>query len=360
MAFRISNVSALFSQMRANPSLSAASLASWLFSLICCARRLHAQQIPSANRNMNQQELRIGIDLGGTKIEGVVMDAASHIVQRLRWPTPRDSYQAQVHAIAEMVLTLENNADRRRLPVGIGHPGTISPATGLIKNANSVCLNGRPMKQDLEKALQRQLRMANDADCLAVSEAHDGAAAGARSVFAVILGTGVGGGLVVDGKLHHGPNAIAGEWGHNPLPWPRMDWDEIPGPEHWDGQNGSIEAWLSGPGISAAHHRDHGKKMSSQQILAASQAGEAAAERSLQRYEHRLARALASLINVLDPEVVVLAGGLSNIQRLYENVPALWSQWIFSDQVCTRLVQARHGDSSGVRGAAWLWPTDAR
>jgi len=207
------------------------------------------------------------------------------------------------------------------------------------------------------------VRMANDADCLAVSEAADGAAAGARSVFAVILGTGVGGGIVIDGRLLSGPNAIAGEWGHNPLPWPRLDWDEVPGPEHWDGRRGSIEAWLSGPGLArdhaARHAARHGGGLRGEDIVAAAELGDAACAETLARYEHRLARALASVINLLDPEVIVLGGGLSRLPRLYLNLPLLWQDWVFSDRVDTRLVAPVHGESSGVRGAAWLWPESA-
>lgn len=296
--------------------------------------------------------MRIGIDLGGTKTEAVLMGPGSAILARERLPTPHQDYRGQIATIAELVRRMEAAAGRSGLPVGIGHPGAISPASGRIKNANSTCLNGQPLKQDLEAALGRELRMANDADCLAVSEAADGAAAGARSVFAVILGTGVGGGIVVDGRLLSGPNAIAGEWGHNALPWPRPDWDEVPGPAHWDGRHGAIEAWLSGPGLAADHARRHGGALSGEQIVAAGEAGDAACQETLWRYEHRL----ASVINLIDPEVIVLGGGLSRLARLYERVPALWGQWVFSDRVDTRLRPPRHGDSSGVRGAAWLWP----
>jgi len=200
------------------------------------------------------------------------------------------------------------------------------------------------------------VRMANDADCLAVSEAADGAAAGAASVFAVILGTGAGGGIVVHGRPLRGPNGIAGEWGHNPLPWPRADWGEVPGPLHWDGQHGSIEAYVSGTGLAADHLRETGIALRGEEIVAAAAEGHAAALHSMHRYEHRLARALAAVINLLDPEVIVLGGGLSRLDRLYQNLPQLWRQWVFSDTVATRLRPALHGDSSGVRGAAWLWP----
>jgi fructokinase len=300
--------------------------------------------------------MRIGIDLGGTKIEGIVMGAGSEILLRRRIPTPRDDYSGQLEAIGQLVNALEAAVGQRGLPVGLGHPGALSPATGCIKNANSTCLNGRPLLADLERALARPLRLANDADCLAVSEQADGAAAGARSVFAVILGTGVGGGIVIDGRLLAGPNAIAGEWGHNPLPWPRPEWGEVPGPAHWDGRFGAIEAWLSGPGLSADHARTTGTALGGEQIVAAAERGDAACAATMDRYEDRLARSLATVINLIDPEIVVLGGGLSRIERLYRNLPRLLAQWVFSDRVDTRVVPPHHGDSSGVRGAAWLWP----
>lgn len=300
--------------------------------------------------------MRIGIDLGGTKIEGIVMGKGSRTLHRHRVATPKDDYRGQVEAIAQVVKHLEREAGVSGLPVGIGHPGAISPATGLIKNANSTCLNGRPMKQDLEAAIGRGIRMANDADCLAVSEQADGAAAGASSVFAVILGTGCGGGIVINGQLLRGPNAIAGEWGHNPLPWPRADWGEVPGPQHWDGQNGSIECWISGTGLARDHAAVTGQALPGEQIVREAVSGSADCEASLLRWEDRVARALASVINLLDPEVIVVGGGLSRLERLYQSVPQRWTQWVFSDVVRTRLVAAMHGDSSGVRGAAWLWP----
>ncbi|WP_439641264.1 ROK family protein [Nevskia sp.] len=301
--------------------------------------------------------LRIGIDLGGTKIEGIVLRGATEVVARQRIATPAGDYPATVAAVVALVADLERQVGAQRLPVGIGHPGAISPFSGLIKNANSTCLNERPLKADLEAALGRALRMANDADCLALSEAQDdGAAADAACVFAVILGTGVGGGIVIDGRLRSGPNAIAGEWGHNPLPWPRVDWNEVPGPLGWDGRFGAIEDWLSGPALARDHRDVTGVAWSGEQIVAAAAAGDIACNATLARYEERLARALASVINLLDPDVIVLGGGLSRIERLYETVPALWARWVFSDRVVTRLLPARHGDASGVRGAAWLWP----
>ena len=233
-------------------------------------------------------------------------------------------------------------------------PGTISPATGLVKNANSTWLNGQPFGRDLSRVLGRELRLANDANCLALSEATDGAAAGGSPVFAVILGTGVGGGLAVDGRIVVGVNAIAGEWGHNPVPWPeRREW---PGPSCYCGRTGCIETLLSGPGLEQDHEQQLGIRLSAAEIVAAAASGDAVADATLGRYEDRLARALAAIVNVLDPEVIVLGGGLSNVERLYTSVPRLWERFIFSDRVDTRLVKARHGDSSGVRGAAWLWP----
>jgi fructokinase len=232
-------------------------------------------------------------------------------------------------------------------------PGTISPATGLVKNANSVWLNGRPLAQDLERLLDRPLRFANDANCFALSEARDGAAAGSRVVFGVILGTGTGGGIAIDGRAWRGANAIGGEWGHNPLPWPRDD--ERPGPSCYCGRSGCMETFLSGPGLSRDHARVAGRTIEAEEIATRAGAGDAAAEETLRRFDDRLARGLATVINLLDPDVIVLGGGLSNLDRLYTNVPPLWGRWVFSDRVDTRLVPPRHGDASGVRGAAWLW-----
>ena len=295
--------------------------------------------------------MRIGIDLGGTKIEGVVIDAKGNICQRQRVSTPQGDYAATLDAIASVVNGLKVEAGAADASVGICTPGSLSPATGLLRNANSTCLNGKPFKTDIEARLSCEIRMANDADCLAVSEAQDGAAAGAASVFAVILGTGVGGGLVVNGRLLQGRNAVTGEWGHNPLPWMRPEWDEYPGKACWCGQHGCIETWLSGPGLG----QDHGDGLAVPEILALEAEGDQQARAALARYEDRLARALAHVINLFDPEVIVLGGGVSNVQRLYQYVPALWDQWVFSDVIETKLLQAQHGDSSGVRGAAWLW-----
>jgi fructokinase len=302
--------------------------------------------------------LRVGIDLGGTKIEGLALAADGREVARRRVATPAGDYGATLAAIAALVGELESTTGARA-SVGIGIPGTISPASGLIKNANSVCLIGHALDKDLERLLARPVRLANDADCFALSEASDGAGAGARSAFGVILGTGVGGGLVYEGRLIRGPNAIAGEWGHNPLPWPRV-WshgDERPGPACYCGRRGCIETFLSGPGFSRDHETATGRKAASEDIAAAAQAGDAAAQASLDRYIDRLARALATVINIFDPEVVVLGGGMSKVTGLYEAVPRRWGEWIFSDRVDTRLLPPVHGDSSGVRGAAWLWPS---
>ncbi|MDR3418326.1 MAG: ROK family protein [Nevskia sp.] len=299
--------------------------------------------------------MRIGIDLGGTKIEGVVLRGETEVLLRKRIATPAADYGSTVAAVASLVGELEREAGVAGLPVGVGHPGAISPASGLIKNANSTCLNRQPLLQDLERALGRRPRLANDADCLALSEACDGAAAGARCVFAVILGTGVGGGVVVDGRLLAGPNAIAGEWGHNPLPWPRPEWNELPGPLCWHGLHGCIEAWLSGVGLAADHARVTGETLAAEAVVARAEGGDAAAQATLARYQDRLARALAQVINLLDPQVIVLGGGVSQVPSLYRRVPELWGQWIFSDRVDTRLLPARHGDSSGVLGAARLW-----
>jgi fructokinase len=295
---------------------------------------------------------RIGIDLGGTKIEGVVLSAAGLVVAGRRIATPREDYDRTVRAVAGLVSALEAETGTRGT-VGVGTPGAISRATGVVKNSNSTWLNGRPLHLDLERALGRPVRLANDANCFALSEACDGAAAGADVVFGVIVGTGTGGGVVIRQQVLTGPNAIAGEWGHNPLPWPGPE--ELPGDPCYCGLRGCIETFLSGPGLSADHARVTGDARSSADIAALAVAGDAAAEATLQRYEGRMARALASVINVLDPDVIVLGGGLSKLDRLYRNVPVQWARWIFSDRVDTQLVAPRHGDASGVRGAAWLW-----
>jgi fructokinase len=293
----------------------------------------------------------IGIDLGGTKIEIVALDESGAELVRRRRPTPRGDYDATLDTMAAMVAEVEGEVGQRA-SVGIGHPGAISPATGLIKNANSVWLNDRPLDRDLMARLDRRVAFANDANCLALSEATDGAGAGADIVFTVILGTGVGGGIVVGGRVLTGGNAIAGEWGHNPLPWPRDD--ERPGPACYCGLAGCIETWCSGVGMAADHARVTGQKLSGPAIVAAADAGDSAATATLERHADRLARGLAHVINIIDPEVIVLGGGVSNIQRLYSAVPPLLPRYVFSDRVATRLLPPVFGDSSGVRGAAWL------
>lgn len=301
-----------------------------------------------------QENLRLGIDLGGTKIAGVVLDGRGQVVADKRVPTPAGDYQAIISEISQVVRHLEIATGNAQLPVGIGSPGAVSPATGLIKNANSVCLNGQSLRADLEVALDRSVRVANDADCLAVSEATDGAGMDANVVFGVILGTGVGDGLVLNKQLLSGANAIAGEWGHNPLPWPDPV-QEQPGPPCWCGRHGCHETWLSGPGLAADFLTRGGERLDAETIARLAAAGSKAADDTLVAYEHRLARGLASVINLLDPSVIVLGGGLSGIQRLYRNVPRYWQDYVFSDRVETALRPAQHGDASGVRGAAWLW-----
>ena len=302
---------------------------------------------------MTARGLRIGVDLGGTKIEAIALDAAGNEIARHRLPTPRDDYDATLEAVAALVHRIESSTGGH-VPVGVGTPGAESRVTGRIKNANSTWLNGRPLAGDLARILGRPVRLTNDANCFALSEARDGNAAGAAVVFGVILGTGTGGGVVVRGEPLTGINAVAGEWGHNPLPWP--DDDERPGPPCWCGHRGCIETWLSGPGLSADHAARTGLSMAPPDIVRRSAGGDAQCEATLQRYEQRLARALATMINILDPDVIVLGGGLSNIRRLYDNVPRAWARYVFSDRVDTRLAPPAHGDSSGVRGAAWLWP----
>jgi fructokinase len=272
---------------------------------------------------------------------------------RRRLATPRHDYRATLTAIGRLVTDIEA-AIGCTAPVGIGMPGAISPATGLVKNANSTWLNGQPFAEDLAALLARPVRLANDANCFALSEASDGAAAGASCVFGVIIGTGTGGGIVVRGQLLTGADAIAGEWGHNPLPGPRGD--ESPGPPCYCGQRGCIETFLSGPGLACDHERVTGTRVSPEEIVRLAASGDLAATATLERYEDRMARSLATIINVIDPDVIVLGGGLSNTARLYTNVPSRWSRYVFSDRVDTRLVPPMHGDSSGVRGAAWLWP----
>lgn len=299
--------------------------------------------------------MRIGIDLGGTKIEGLVLDNDGREQARLRIPTPATSYEDDVEAIAGLIAELEGKIGER-CTVGIAHPGAISPVTGLVKNANSTRLNGRPLKADLERRLMREVRLQNDANCFAVSEASDGAAAGCGVVFGVILGTGVGGGVVVDGRPLTGAQAVAGEWGHNPLPLPSDD--ERPGPPCYCGRAGCIETWLSGPRFQQQFENHTGRALRATEIAEAALAGDTQAAEHMEIYCDRLARALAGIVNVLDPHVIVLGGGLSKMARLYGRVPELWKRYVFSEpeHIVTRLLPPKHGDSSGVRGAAWLWP----
>ncbi|WP_328702894.1 ROK family protein [Arenibaculum pallidiluteum] len=297
-------------------------------------------------------QVRIGIDLGGTKIEGIALDEAGGEIARQRVPTPRGDYRATISTIRDLVLRLDAAAGATGT-VGVGIPGVISPRTGLVKNANSTWLIGNPLDRDLEAALGRPVRIENDANCFAVSEAVDGAGAGARVVFGVIIGTGCGGGIVVDGRPLGGRNAVAGEWGHNPLPW--SSGEEHPGPACFCGRTGCIELFVSGPGFEADHTRHTGEALASSEIVSRAEAGEVGAAASLGRYVDRLARALTGVVNILDPDVIVLGGGMSNIARLYAELPGLMNRYCFSDGIDTPVLQARHGDSSGVRGAAWLW-----
>jgi fructokinase len=298
--------------------------------------------------------MRIGIDLGGTKIEVIVLDDAGRIAFRERRSTPKGDYDKTLEAIADLVAA----ADRfvgRPCTVGIGMPGAISPATGLVKNANSTWLNGRRLRENLETRMGRAVRLANDANCFALSEASDGAATGRSVVFGVIIGTGCGGGVVVGGAVLTGPNAIAGEWGHSPLPWPEDN--ERPGPPCYCGKRGCLETFISGTGLAAdyAATRHSETPVDASTVVARASSGDALARAALDRYAHRLARGLATVINVLDPDAIVLGGGMSNVSELYNTVPKLLPAFVFSDRVDTALLPPKHGDSSGVRGAAWLW-----
>jgi fructokinase len=332
--------------------------------------------------------MRIGVDVGGTKIEAIALDG-ERVLARRRVPAPRDDYRGTLCTVRDLVAAVVRETAQSGT-VGVGIPGTISARTGLVKNANSVWLNGQPFDRDLASALGQEVRVANDANCFALSEATDGAGRGARAVFGVIIGTGTGGGIVIDGHVLEGRHRIAGEWGHNPLPWPEPS--EQPGPLCYCGRCGCIETFLSGPGLSCTYASlangrgceaasDDGpharlpregpggapqaerpepgggslRPKDAAEVAARAGAGEAAANSALQIYEGRMARALASVINVVDPDIIVLGGGLSNIERLYTNVPARWGPYVFSDHADTPLVKAAHGDSSGVRGAAWLW-----
>jgi fructokinase len=297
--------------------------------------------------------MRIGIDLGGTKIEGIAIDSTGRERLRRRVPTPKQDYGAILRAIVDLVGCLETEMGERG-SVGVGIPGAISPATGLVKNANTVVLIGHALDRDLAHLLERPVRVENDANCFALSEACDGAGAGARVVFGVIVGTGTGGGVVVDGQVLTGRHAIGGEWGHNPIPWPTDD--ERPGPTCYCGKLGCIETFLAGPSLTRDHERRFGARLDAAQIAALAEAGDPQAVVTMAIYEDRMARCLASVINILDPDVIVLGGGVSNIARLYREVPPLLRKYVFSDTVNTPVIPARHGDSSGVRGAAWLWP----
>jgi fructokinase len=296
--------------------------------------------------------MRIGLDLGGTKIEGVALGDDGALLARRRVKTPRHDYAATLEAMCRLVSGLEGETGLRG-SVGVGMPGALSPATGLVKNANSTWLIGQTLDRDLSGLLGRPVRFANDANCFALSEAVDGAAAGGHVVFGVIVGTGTGGGVVVDRKVLTGRNAIAGEWGHNPLPWPREG--EWPGPACYCGRTGCVETFLSGPGLAHDFLQATGEDVGAPEIVARAGRGDEAASAALERYEDRMARALAVVLNIVDPDVVVLGGGMSRIERLYESVPRRWQAWAFSDRVDTLLKPPVHGDSSGVRGAAWLW-----
>lgn len=295
---------------------------------------------------------RIGVDLGGTKIEAIVLNQQGEEVSRMRVRTPSDDYQQILLSIADLVEEVEESLNEVAT-IGIGTPGAISPASGLLKNSNTVCMNGKPIKKDLISLLGREIRIANDANCFALSEAVDGAAAGAEVAFGVIVGTGTGGGIVINRNLLTGQHAIAGEWGHNPLPWPTEK--ELDGPQCYCGKKGCIETYLSGPAITKDHQAHGGDKASAEQIVELAALGFERAEETLLRYEERMAKSLASVINILDPDVIVLGGGMSNIERLYTNVPKLLAKYVFSDEVNTPIVRPKFGDSSGVRGAAWLW-----
>ncbi|MBP7454022.1 MAG: ROK family protein [Ottowia sp.] len=296
---------------------------------------------------------RLGIDLGGTKIEIAALDAAGGFVLRQRIATPQGDYPATLAAIHQLVGAAEVSLGVVGLPLGVGIPGSLSPLTGRVRNANSTVLNGQPLQRDLETRLQRPVCLANDANCLALSEATDGAGAGQGVVFAAILGTGVGAGIAIDARVLAGRNGVAGEWGHNPLPGAE---DEGVRLRCWCGRYNCVETWLSGPALAADHARTTGEVLAVPALVAAARAGQTAAQGALQRYARRLARALARIINVLDPDVIVLGGGMSNVDEIYAAVPRYWLPHIFSDRVDTRLLPALHGDSSGVRGAAWLAP----
>lgn len=311
----------------------------------------------TSSGNSPESKLRIGIDLGGTKIEFIALESDGCELHRHRVATPRHDYDGTVRAIQEGVELIEHKL-HRAATVGIAIPGTISGITHAVKNANSVWMNGRPFDRDLGDALHREVRCANDGNCLAVSEATDGAGAGKRVVFGVVLGTGCGGGIAVDGRVHNGRNGVAGEWGHTVLPW--MHADEFPGPDCYCGLRGCIETWISGTGLEDDYERATKTRLKGKEIIARCEAGEAAAEASLERYEDRLTRSLSQLVNILDPDVIVLGGGVSQVPRLYRNVPQRLKNYVFGREADTPVLVAKHGDASGVRGAAWLWPLETR
>jgi fructokinase len=297
--------------------------------------------------------MRIGVDLGGTKIEALALDNEGKELVRHRVDTPREDYDATIAAIAELVRRIERETGSTGT-VGAGTPGSVSSLTGLVKNSNSTWLNGRPLDRDLSVALDREVRVANDANCLAVSEATDGAARGKRVVFGVILGTGCGGGVAIDGHVHAGPNGVAGEWGHSQLPWARPE--ELPGPACYCGKRGCLEMWISGTGVARDHRETTGRERTTREIMQAYEVGDPDAVATVERFEDRLARGLAQVINILDPDVLVFGGGLSKAEYLYRDIPRKLSQYVFGGEVATPVLQAQYGDSSGIRGAAWLWP----
>ncbi|ADW70219.1 ROK family protein [Granulicella tundricola MP5ACTX9] len=301
----------------------------------------------------DSSSIRIGIDLGGTKIEALALDHAGNELGRHRVPTPRDDYKGTLQAMADLVFRLETETGRKAT-VGAGIPGTISGVTGLVKNANSTWLNGKPLQEDLGQLLSREVRIANDANCLAVSEATDGAAAGKAVVFAVILGTGCGGGVSFQGHVHSGPNGVSGEWGHMPLPWPSVD--ENPGPSCYCGKHGCMEQWVSGTGVAQDFRNVTGKSLTTREIVAIAEAGSAEALDTMHRFEDRLARGLAQVVHILDPDIIVFGGGLSQYKGFYRTLGERMIPYVFGGEFDTALVPALHGDSSGVRGAAWLWP----
>jgi len=297
-------------------------------------------------------KMRIGVDLGGTKIEAIALDANGAVLANQRIKTPKGDYSATLESIVKLIRQLESQLGQTA-SIGVGMPGSFSPKTGLVRNANSTWLNGQPFDQDLQAKLGREIRFANDANCLALSEAIDGAGAGCQSVFAIILGTGVGGGLAFATKVHQGANGLCGEWGHNPLPW--MDVHEYPGPKCYCGQRGCIETYISGSGFSDDYFRHTGRHLSGEEIIAATDDGEPEAIEAFARYQKRLGKAIANIANIVDPDVFVLGGGMSNITHLYDHLPAMVGHYIFGGEFVTPIRPAKHGDASGVRGAAWLW-----